>query len=104
MWMINVPGAGSLSSEDKFQCPPAHITLEEKDGKVAGTLERIYGNQVVDGYDRNAMPITGSIDNSGNVTTLWEGVPGSGHAAHGHLVISFQSKDCGTRTGVGERY
>ena len=108
-WMVNAAGTGAVDMRGWYACPPIHVTLQVSDGKISGTMERAYGDQVTDGYDHNATPVTGAIDGDGKVTVTWQGliandvVNAEGHATQNHLAFSWQVA-CGPRTAVGERY
>jgi hypothetical protein len=102
-WQMNVAGAGKIDQSGKYQCPPAHVTLDVQDGKFTGTLERAYGDKVENGYDKNATAVTGTIDNSGVVNLNWEKVAATGTATKNHMTVAWQG-ECGPRTALGEIY
>jgi hypothetical protein len=102
--MITASGAGTFDAMQRYQCPPLHVTIAVKDGKVSGTIERTYGDKVVDGYDQNAAPVTGTIDAStGKVNLVWQGIKVTGNTTRNHLIVTWEG-ECGQRVGVGELY
>jgi hypothetical protein len=103
IWQMNVAGAGAVDQAGRHSCPPLHVTLDVQDGKFTGTLERGYGDKVVNGYDQNASPVTGTVDSAGIVNLDWKGVAGTGTATQDHMSVSWTG-DCGPRTALGDRY
>ena len=102
-WQMNAAGAGKADNSGKYLCPPLHVTLNVQDGKFTGSLERAYGDNVVNGYDKNASAVIGTVDDTGVVKLNWQDVVATGTATEHHMTISWQG-ECGPRTAMGDIY
>lgn len=98
-WLFDATASGRFDANQRHQCPPIHLTLTIANSQISGSIEanaNYYGGQEGDGFDGNATPVTGAIDNDGHVTIKWGDRVATGMATRRGMEVSWEG-DCGER-------
>ncbi len=101
-WKFDATGAGRFDANQRYQCAPIHLTFTVTNGVVAGSIEPRdgYVTQVTNGYDNDALPLTGTIGDDGKVVLKWGDRVATGTAGRHGFEVSWQD-DCGERVANG---
>jgi hypothetical protein len=99
-WTFDATGAGHFDANQRYQCPPIHLNLMVTNGAISGSIEPHdgYVQQVTDGTDSSAIPITGTIGDDGKVVMKWADQVATGTAGKHGLEVSWND-ECGQRIG-----
>ena len=101
-WGLDATGAGRFNQNQQYQCPPVHLDVIVTNGVISGSIEphEGYVQQVSNGYDSDAWPITGTIGNNGEITMRWHNRVATGMARRHGLEVTWEGA-CGERVMDG---
>ena len=101
-WTLDATAAGRFDSNQRYQFPPIHLTFTVTNGVVAGSIERpqSYVRQVTNGYDSEALPLTGTLGDDDKVVLKWDDHVATGTAGRHGFEVSWWD-ECGERVANG---